>query len=73
MNNTIIVPFDTRNIEYIKKCAKDYNIEFLNYMSEIKTDTLFDDWAHLNINGANIISNRIEHNKISQVYLSIEK
>lgn len=63
-NKTII----NSNIEYIKKCAKDYNIEFFNYMSEIKTDTLFDDWAHLNINGANIISNRIKQDLKTSSY-----
>lgn len=45
------------NIDYLDKKLDDY--QFLNYHQEFIADSLFSDWGHLNINGANIISEKI--------------
>ncbi len=48
------------NIEFIKSCANQYEFDFFNYLNEFNSDTLFKDWAHLNVNGARQISQKIK-------------
>jgi len=48
----------SKNINYIEQRLNDY--DFLNYHQEFKVDSVFQDWGHLNIIGARLISQKID-------------
>jgi hypothetical protein len=47
-----------KNTDYIQKKTSNYKL--LNYQNEFKSDSLFNDWRHLNIKGAKLISEKIK-------------